>query len=698
MMFVAPMDSKGDQRRDKTLREHPAKRQLFQILPKTPKKNQKGKAELEKKKNDVDETKNNDDIKSLPSAKCKQKKHHIEVIEEGDEVIDIEEQLGRLVFANLAGLQWWPGLIVKGSMCNLYTEDIGCSWVYWFGDHKVSLVTHERIIPFLANFNDKCHGKGKMFQKALIESIHIFGSRCGLKIDSLSDDYLLAWAKRGFKFKPHDQRTKAETACDIPETVTIHLKMIGDDVLKKVANKSVPKSKGVKQQKPDTRENAIEAVKEGKCLIQDVCIGCSELNVELVDQHPLFKGGVCGNCKSDVLETMFALDEDNNNAFCSICGCGGTLFVCDKDTCNRVYCVDCIDEMAGSEILEKIEKVSKWECFLCMPYHKSSHGLLQPRHDWRQRIVQFFETEVIDQIPNFDHLKKKKPLRVLSLFDGIGTGILVLKELGLEIEEYHASEIDQDAIMVTSVHHGDQVKQIGDVTSINENMISKLLPVDLLIGGSPCNDLSIANPDKKGFDFGGTGILFFDFVRILEIIRKQQTKERHLFWLYENVASMKLEYKKVISRFLKCPAARWDSLYFSAQNRSRYFWGNIPGLYSTPAISTSSHQRVTLNSCLAQNCNREATVDRIRTVTTRTNSLRLGKDDKGFPVKMDGMDAGIWIPELERVFGFPSHYTDVGNLPPTRRQKLLGKSWSVTVLKNILMPLKQYYACSEEQK
>ena len=44
--------------------------------------------------------------------------------------------------------------------------------------------------------------------------------------------------------------------------------------------------------------------------------------------------------------------------------------------------------------------------------------------------------------------EQRKPIRVLGLFDGIGTGLLVLKELGIEIDKYVASEIDPDAIKV----------------------------------------------------------------------------------------------------------------------------------------------------------------------------------------------------------------------------------------------------------
>ena len=48
-------------------------------------------------------------------------------------------------------------------------------------------------------------------------------------------------------------------------------------------------------------------------------------------------------------------------------------------------------------------------------------------------------------------LSERKPIRVLGLFDGIATGLLVLKELGFEIEKYIASEIDYEAVKVDSL-------------------------------------------------------------------------------------------------------------------------------------------------------------------------------------------------------------------------------------------------------
>jgi len=67
------------------------------------------------------------------------------------------------------------------------------------------------------------------------------------------------------------------------------------------------------------------------------------------------------------------------------------------------------------------------------------------------------------------------------------------------------------------------------------------------------------------------------------------------------------------------------------------------------------------------------------------------------PIIMKGKTDTIWITELEEIFGFPRHYTDVKNLSATNRQKLLGKSWSVQTLTAILQPLCLYFKCNEDE-
>jgi len=64
-----------------------------------------------------------------------------------------------------------------------------------------------------------------------------------------------------------------------------------------------------------------------------------------------------------------------------------------------------------------------------------------------------------------------------------------------------------------------------------------------------------------------------------------------------------------------------------------------------------------------------------------------------FPVEMNGNADTLWMTELETIFGLPIHYTDAGNMSITKRQYLLGKAWSVHVVKHILQSLKLYFEC-----
>ena len=80
---------------------------------------------------------------------------------------------------------------------------------------------------------------------------------------------------------------------------------------------------------------------------------------------------------------------------------------------------------------------------------------------------------------------KRRRIRVLSLFDGIASGLLVLENhLKLEIEVYFSSEIDQNALNLQSERWGGKIVQLGDVKCLSEDLISALGRIDLLIGGS----------------------------------------------------------------------------------------------------------------------------------------------------------------------------------------------------------------------
>lgn len=95
---------------------------------------------------------------------------------------------------------------------------------------------------------------------------------------------------------------------------------------------------------------------------------------------------------------------------------------------------------------------------------------------------------------------------------------------------------------------------------------------DLLIGGSPCQDLSIAQGanKRKGLKGERSG-LFYEYLRIL-------TEAKPKYFILENVASMNDESKNTISQELGVDPIMIDASLVSAQNRKRLFWTNIPNV------------------------------------------------------------------------------------------------------------------------
>ena len=73
-----------------------------------------------------------------------------------------------------------------------------------------------------------------------------------------------------------------------------------------------------------------------------------------------------------------------------------------------------------------------------------------------------------------------------SLFDGIGGFPLAAVMCG--IQSLWASEIEQFQIEVTKQHFPNML-HVGDITKLNG---AELPPVDIITGGSPCQDLSVA--------------------------------------------------------------------------------------------------------------------------------------------------------------------------------------------------------------
>jgi len=155
----------------------------------------------------------------------------------------------------------------------------------------------------------------------------------------------------------------------------------------------------------------------------------------------------------------------------------------------------------------------------------------------------------------------KSKVNVLSLFDGMSCGQIALKNLGIEVGKYYASEIDKYAMSIAKKNFPDII-HVGDVTKLDATN----LDIDLLIGGSPCQGFSFAGKQLKFDD--PRSKLFFEFVRI-----KEETKPR--WFLLENV-KMKQDAQDIITKYMGVKPIEINSSLLSAQSRKRLYWTNIP--------------------------------------------------------------------------------------------------------------------------
>lgn len=123
-----------------------------------------------------------------------------------------------------------------------------------------------------------------------------------------------------------------------------------------------------------------------------------------------------------------------------------------------------------------------------------------------------------------------------SLFDGIGGFPLAAVHNG--IVPVWASEIEPFPIEVTKTHFPDML-HVGDITELNG---AELPPVDIITGGSPCQDLSVAGA-RAGLAGERSG-LFMEQVRVTKELRNADILRgrtahhiRPRFFVWENGAT-----------------------------------------------------------------------------------------------------------------------------------------------------------------
>jgi DNA-cytosine methyltransferase len=312
---------------------------------------------------------------------------------------------------------------------------------------------------------------------------------------------------------------------------------------------------------------------------------------------------------------------------------------------------------------------------------------------------------------------------VLSLFDGISCGRLALEEVGYPIEAYIAAEVDKYASEITKKNFPDTI-QVGDVRNIKAIDLPR---VDLLIGGSPCTNLSLVGEiagNRDGLivdslehylelkaanhDFGKSqSYLFWEYVRLLH-----ETKPT--YFMLENV-KMSKKYEDLITKTLGVEPIMINSSKLAPQLRKRFYWTNIPNV--TQPEDTKSKLQDVLESgytekdkayCLTasyakssvQNyfIKKERQYKFLNPVKVKDhtyylhdgNVITLKPQDgvKGNREKLDAIKpyvSKLSPVECERIQGVPDNYTQ--GFANVHRYKMLGNGWTVPVISHIFKNL-----------
>lgn len=300
-------------------------------------------------------------------------------------------------------------------------------------------------------------------------------------------------------------------------------------------------------------------------------------------------------------------------------------------------------------------------------------------------------------------------MKILSLFDWISCGRIALERAGIKVDSYYASEIDKYAIQIAKKNYSDTI-HMGSIASIHysDHLLYSIdgihnaihdEDIDMIIGWSPCQDLSIAKKDWKWLQWEKSG-LFFEYVRLLKEVKPK-------YFLLENVASMKKADKEEITRILtevypdvQCYLI--NSALVSAQNRERLFWTNIQG------VEQPYDKWILLKDILEGSIDEKYFYEhKLWTTIKGVNALRKEKWSRRTIVQKSKCTTAGWqgitnawatnisigwrlrklTPiETERLQTLPDNYTEwISN---TQRYKAIGNWWTVDVIAHIFSYLK----------
>lgn len=287
-------------------------------------------------------------------------------------------------------------------------------------------------------------------------------------------------------------------------------------------------------------------------------------------------------------------------------------------------------------------------------------------------------------------------MRVLSLFDGISCGRVALERANITVDEYIAYEISPKPIQISKKNYPD-IKHCGDVATADFTQYNGF---DLLIGGSPCQDLSVYKFDRgdvKGLE-GKKSSLFFHFERALNEVKPK-------YFLLENVP-MQQGWEDIITQLLGVEPIMINSNLVCGADRKRLYWTNIPNV-TQPEDKGIMLKDIVQESFFVDDKywyddkdfifngddkKVQATLDikghrnmkEVYNLKGKCNTL-LADGDGGHRVKkvfQDGVCRKLTPLEYERLQTLPDNYT--AGVSDSARYSAIGNGWTVDVVAHIL--------------
>ena len=274
-------------------------------------------------------------------------------------------------------------------------------------------------------------------------------------------------------------------------------------------------------------------------------------------------------------------------------------------------------------------------------------------------------------------------MNVVSLFNGMNTGRQALENVGIKVNKYYSSEIKPYAIELTQHHFSDTI-QVGDVTKWKEWNID-WKSIDLILSGSPCQDLSAAG--KRAGINGSRSSLFFVFVEILNHIK---TLNPNVLFLQENVGSASKLDVGIMSRALGVYPVRINSKLVTAQLRDRYYWSNIKTKETMFDIVTDISQPKD-KGIMFKDIVTGGNVDTDKHTCLNTGSgkggsqkyLKHRNETTGMLTLIQENELVRTVNKIEmcRLQGFPDDYCDI--LTTAKAGSLLGDGWTLPIIEHI---------------